>query len=105
MQIKKQRRSADPSSHFKTDSIGILKKKEYNISKSDLFKYTEDACATLKQETNGAFNSDGLTRVDCFCLSNGKIAVNEVESLDANFSGRTSTFLVNYYCKVMEKAF
>ena len=91
--------------------IGILKKKEYNISKSDLFKYTEDACATLKQETNGAFNSDGLTRVDCFCLSNGKIVVNEVESLDANFSGRsdseslTSTFLVNYYCKVMEKLF
>jgi hypothetical protein len=29
---------------------GILKKKEYTISKSDLFKYTEDACATLKQE-------------------------------------------------------
>jgi len=87
--------------------IGIMKK-AYNISKSDLFKYVEDACAKLKEETNGAFISEGLTRVDCFCLSNGKIVVNEVESLDANFSGKsdseslTSTFLVNYYCKVIE---
>ena len=29
------------------ERIGILKKKEYNISKSDLFKYAEDALVQL----------------------------------------------------------
>lgn len=87
--------------------LGILRKSN-NATKSDLFKFAENAWLALKTETNGAFIGDGLTRVDCFCTVSGKFVVNEVESFDANFSGGkdfeslTPTFLTDFYCSVIE---
>ena len=90
-----------------TGRLGILRKSN-NATKSDLFKFAENAWLALKTETNGAFIGDGLTRVDCFCTVSGKFVVNEVESFDANFSGGkdfeslTPTFLTDFYCSVIE---
>ena len=83
---------------------GILGK----TTKPKLFTFVEEAWTALNTETNGAFLGDGLSRVDCFCTEDGKIVVNEFESIDANFSGTrsyesmTTSFLADYYKRIID---
>lgn len=51
----------------------------------ELFEFAVRAAKLLKQR-NPNFLSDGLVRVDIFRNSNGHLVVNEIESLEANYS-------------------
>jgi len=73
-------------------------------AKEELFAFAEKAWQHLSESTEGAFLSDGLTRVDIFCNKDGKLVVNEFESLDAQYSkydakseANTKSFLEDYY--------
>jgi hypothetical protein len=56
-----------------------------------LMDFAETACALLKARTKNAFLSDGITRVDLFCTTDGVLVVNEFESLDAIILAMTAT--------------
>lgn len=85
-----------------TTTCGLLGSNDR--SKETLCAFAEEAWEHLCVKTEGAFLSDGLTRVDIFCNNFGKLVVNEFESLDAQYSkkGKTSeadtkAFLESYY--------
>lgn len=74
-----------------------------------LMDFAESACALLNARTKNAFLSNGITRVDLFCTTNGALVVNEFESLDANFASndlnqsRTAQLIQNYYNDILSK--
>jgi hypothetical protein len=83
-----------------TSTSGLSK----SHKKEELFAFAEEAWRHLCMRTEGAFLSDGLTRVDIFCNNFGNLVVNEFESLDAQYSkfggtseAETKTFLEGYY--------
>lgn len=55
------------------------------VSQSQLFAFAEETIVKLR-ECEPAFLWDGLIRIDIFKTKAGKLVVNEVESLDSNFS-------------------
>ena len=65
--------------------------------------FAESAWKILCDRSFGAFLSDGICRVDLFCTTDGRLVVNEFESLDAAFYGsneedfHTAEFLIAYY--------
>jgi len=58
-------------------------------SQDQLFEFAVDAVRLLKQR-DPAFQSKGLVRVDIFCNAEGKLLVNEFESLEAVYYKKSS---------------
>ena len=71
--------------------------------------FAEKVFAELKEKTYGAFLCNGVTRIDIMVNQKGEMKVNEVESLDANFSASakseslTRQFIVDYYSAFLQK--
>ena len=80
-----------------------------SVTKEEAMAFAEKAWADLKDATFGAFLGDGVTRVDLMVNHAGEIKVNEIESLDANFSASaksealTRQFIIDYYCTFLQK--
>jgi hypothetical protein len=65
---------------------------------------------TLLKQRDPNFIADGLVRVDIFCNAQGRLVVNEIESLEANYSKQplelemqVSTALVDYWKSVLHR--
>ena len=76
-------------------------------SQDEIFSFAEKAFSHLREVTEEAFLSDGLTRVDIFSNKDGNLVVNEFENLDAQYSkldsgvseAKVKVFLEGYYVK------
>jgi hypothetical protein len=56
-------------------------------SVTQLRKFATDALQLLKQRCPRTIVDGGVNRVDIMCLSNGRMVVNEFESLEACYTG------------------
>jgi hypothetical protein len=77
------------------------KKSFSSITTQELILFASDALESLD---DGQFILDGLVRVDLMCNNEGKLVVNELESLDADYdslqmedTSRANAFLDQYW--------
>jgi len=88
-----------------TDSTsGLIRmKKRPPVKVEDIYAFSLRALQTLKERVPH-FVCDGLIRVDVFQRADGRLVVNEIESLDANYSSsyidlqsQVEPFLTKYF--------
>ena len=79
------------------------------VPQAELFQFVEMAYNMLK-ENNPYFNGDSLVRIDVFQTSENKLVVNEVETLNANYSCANldnelliKSFLISFFEAQMKK--
>jgi len=88
-----------------SSSKGLTRRK----STVEMMEFAAEACKHLKIQTKNVFLCDGITRVDLFCTSQGRLVVNEFESLDANYNSnetntcQLATKTTQYYRKILSK--
>ena len=77
-------------------------------TQADLFTFAESVVRKLRDKTNEAYLYEGISRIDFFTVE-GKLYVNEVENLDAEFSStleneaNTKRFLISYYITTLSQ--
>lgn len=88
--------------------IGCARGKAFGCM-NDLFVFAENSIKLLRRECSHSI-TDNLVRVDIMVTKDGRFVVNEFESLEANFSGKSveeeakiKTFLISYWYKKIKK--
>ena len=95
--------------HILSSSTKSVVTKLINHKQIDVVKFAAHALQTLSSSKK--FILDGLVRVDVFQDQNGKLVINELESLEANYHTKsemkqlsTQKFLVAYWEKQIYKS-
>lgn len=77
-------------------------------TQAELVRFAEDAIHLLASRQVTSAWMDQLVRVDIMCTSDGRLVVNEIESIEAMFAGtvaddlRVTTFLTDYWFEKLD---
>lgn len=90
--------------------LGGVNKSFSKYPHEELLAFSDLAIKRFKEDNESAI-IDGLFRVDIFMRKNGTFAVNEFESLEANYDGppnmeaATRSYLITYWLRKIELLF